>query len=69
MSWTNTTKNTATFTNLASGYTDYSSLVTYAVGAKVRYLSGQYKCKLEALDKVPTNATYWDLVNTNQTKS
>lgn len=47
-------------TNSDKNYSAYSALVTYAVGDIVIYLSQLYKCKVIALNKVPTNATYWD---------
>ncbi len=51
-----------TITNSNKNYSAYSSLVTYAVGDKVYYLNQLYQCKLIALNKVPTNTTYWNIL-------
>ena len=43
---------------------DYESDVTYSVGSRVLYSGSVYQCAVIAIDKVPTNTTYWTLIDT-----
>lgn len=49
-------------------YSAYSTIITYAVGDVVVYLSQLYKCKVISLNNVPTNTTYWSPLWTNSDK-
>jgi len=57
------------FSNQSKNYTEYDKAITYAIGEVVFYNSQLYVCKLEALDKIPTNTTYWNVLFENQTKN
>jgi hypothetical protein len=44
--------------------TNYSAVVTYAVGNVVRYNDLLYVCKLASTNNLPTNTTYWEQEDT-----